>query len=179
MLSPRGLGIGFIDIHKILAHTIIARYSGGDKCNRIDIFCLYCMIERREANLATVLLSSFQRGVKPGRDTRLTLGPYIGRLAASLGVFDQYPRAQLIEDPPTIGYRIRDMCQARMVEARDPERWLAVGDVPEVRQRVRLPHVQAPPPPVRGRRHARPDYTLAQVIERQDRFDAALRFIIV
>ena len=50
-------------IHKILAHTIIARYSGTDKCNRIDLFCLYCMLEGREANIATVLYSAFQWGL--------------------------------------------------------------------------------------------------------------------
>ena len=98
-------------IHKIMAHTIVARFSGADKCNRIDLFCLYCMIQGHEANIATMLLSAIQRGVGQGRDTRLTLGPYIGRLAGRLGVYDRYPRRHLTMDFETIGYRIHDMRQ--------------------------------------------------------------------
>ena len=56
---------------------------------------------------------------------------------------------------------------------------MAVGDVPPIRLRVRLAHEQAPQPPVRGSRHARPDYTLADVIERQDHTDAVIRYLMV
>ena len=86
-------------IHRIIACTIAGRKSGNDKCNTVDLFCLYCILGHGEANLATVLLTGFKKGHRLG--AQLELGTYITRIAAYLGVFDRYPIEHLTPGPVT------------------------------------------------------------------------------
>ncbi|KAD5961049.1 hypothetical protein E3N88_12522 [Mikania micrantha] len=51
-------------IHRVLACTVIGRYSGEEKVNWMDLFCLYCMVRGREANVACVMAQSFARESK-------------------------------------------------------------------------------------------------------------------
>ncbi|KAI3797667.1 hypothetical protein L1987_32928 [Smallanthus sonchifolius] len=50
-------------IHRLLACTLIGRRSGIEKCSQLDLFCLYCIVGRREANLASILISSIAKGL--------------------------------------------------------------------------------------------------------------------
>ncbi|KAI3744489.1 hypothetical protein L1987_57571 [Smallanthus sonchifolius] len=113
-------------IHRILACTLIGRRSGIEKCSQLDLFRLYCIVGRREANLASILISSIARGRRRGPETRLELGPYITRLAECLGVFDRYPGRLLTPGPDTIPYGSVELRLVGIIAMDDPPRFMEI-----------------------------------------------------
>ncbi|MFS7913712.1 hypothetical protein Hanom_Chr02g00144861 [Helianthus anomalus] len=102
-------------VHKILASTLIGKYEG-DKVNQHSLFCLMCTVERRPANLASILAWLLARPKKGGGAARLYGGPYITMLAANLGVFADFPADR--------------MTMARIVTVTDPPAWTEVLPAP-------------------------------------------------
>ncbi|KAL8197905.1 hypothetical protein R6Q57_030096 [Mikania cordata] len=109
-------------IHKVLACTVVGRYSGEEKVNWIDLFCLYCMVRGREANMACVMAQSLARGRRDGGRARLDMGPYIYRIAEFLGVFDTYRPDLITLGPLTTAIDLRDLQRADICERDDPPR---------------------------------------------------------
>ncbi|KAM0014017.1 hypothetical protein Hdeb2414_s0039g00735311 [Helianthus debilis subsp. tardiflorus] len=107
-------------VRKILAATLIGKHEG-DKVNQHSLFFLMCMIERRPANLASILSWSLVRPKKGGGQARLYGGPYITMLAANLGVCVG-PAPSLME--------LRIFQLARIVTYTDPLAWSEVLPAP-------------------------------------------------
>ncbi|KAJ0431186.1 hypothetical protein HanIR_Chr17g0845661 [Helianthus annuus] len=62
-------------VHKILEATLIGRHEGDNKVNQHSLFCLMCMVERRPANLASILAWSLVRLKKGGgKSSSITYG---------------------------------------------------------------------------------------------------------
>ncbi|KAD5318069.1 hypothetical protein E3N88_18015 [Mikania micrantha] len=118
-------------IHRMVSCTLIGRRAGAEKCNQLDLFCMYNMISRRPANLACILLSSFARVRRGGATARLDPGPYIGMIAMRLGVYNRFPRRFLTEGPETRCYSLDDMRLAGMCPMDDPARWEPTRPAPE------------------------------------------------
>ncbi|KAL8239647.1 hypothetical protein R6Q59_016214 [Mikania micrantha] len=110
-------------IHRVLACTLIGRSSEEEKVNWIDLFCLYCMVTEREANVACVLATSLARDRRGGGRARLDMGPYIYRMAEYLGVFDRYRPDLMILGPLTTPTDMRDLRGVGILEKDDPSRW--------------------------------------------------------
>lgn len=110
-----------------------------------------------------IMLTSFVRGRHlKGASTRLSLGPYLIRLAERLGVFKRYHKEYFTEGPAT-----------RICELWDPQRWMSVRlgphtpppsgtdaaialhmGVPTHRQHLFIPHIRGHNCSVRwGSRH--------------------------
>jgi len=53
-------------IHRVLACTMIDRYSGEEKVSWIDLFCIYCIVQGREPNFGCLIAQSFNRGRRGG-----------------------------------------------------------------------------------------------------------------
>ncbi|KAD3640814.1 hypothetical protein E3N88_30037 [Mikania micrantha] len=119
-------------IHRVLACTVVGRSSGEEKVNWIDLFCLYCMVTGREANVACVLATSLARARRGGGRARLDMGPYIYRMAEYLGVFDRYRPDLMILGPLTTPIDLRDLQRAGIVERDNPPRWAGFMVGPQV-----------------------------------------------
>ncbi|KAD4584927.1 hypothetical protein E3N88_22528 [Mikania micrantha] len=132
-------------VHRMVSCTLIGRRAGAEKCNQLDLFCMYSMISRRPANLACILLSSFARIRRGGATARLDLGPYIGRIAFRLGVFNRFPRRFLTEVPETGRYSLDDMRLAGMCTMTDPPTWMPARPAPEIAPDVEVLQRQVPP----------------------------------
>ncbi|KAL8229653.1 hypothetical protein R6Q57_014553 [Mikania cordata] len=132
-------------IHRMVSCTLIGRRAGAEKCNQLDLFCMYSMISHRPANLACILLSSFARVLRGGATTRLDLGPYIGMIATRLGVFNRFPRRFLTVGPETGRYSLDDMRLAGMCAMDDPARWEPARPAPEGPPDVEELHRHLPP----------------------------------
>ncbi|KAL8224011.1 hypothetical protein R6Q57_019486 [Mikania cordata] len=91
-------------IHRVLACTVMGRYSGEEKVNWIDLFCLYCMVRMREDNLSCVLAQSFARRRRGGARAR-------------------YRPDLMTVGPVTIPIDLRDLRRAGICERYDPPRW--------------------------------------------------------
>ncbi|KAF5778200.1 hypothetical protein HanXRQr2_Chr12g0544741 [Helianthus annuus] len=117
-------------VHKILAATLIGRHEGDNKVNHHSLFCLMCMVENRPANLASVLAWSFVRPKKGGKDSRLFGGPYITRLAESLGVFADFPVERMRAGPAPSFMELGSLQQAGIVTYDDPPVWYEVLPAP-------------------------------------------------
>ena len=187
-------------IHRVLASTLIGRKSGAEKCNQLDVFCLYCIHEGRPANIATILLTSFTRVRRGGGSARIALGPYVFRIAQRLRVFDRYPAHFLTRGLLTIPFNLELMRLARMVEQDEPVRWVPTcqfvqvpppADAPamEAMQRGAPPHRQHAlfrgerPQRDHPLRAPRPDRITLEALwdhidERLDRSDRALRLLM-
>ncbi|KAI7744702.1 hypothetical protein M8C21_010517, partial [Ambrosia artemisiifolia] len=126
-------------LHRIIACTILARHDGQEKCSYRDLFVLHAIVTGTEVNIATILLTSLAKGRRAGHDVRLEMGPYIGQLAASLGVFDRYPRLLLTLGPGTDRYSLDEMRAAGMCPPDDPVHW---SEVPQARQPRRQRQVE-------------------------------------
>ncbi|MFS7934607.1 hypothetical protein Hanom_Chr05g00393551 [Helianthus anomalus] len=113
-------------VHKILAATLIGRHEGDNKVNQHSLFCLMCMVERRPANLASILAWSLARPKKGGRQSRLYGGPYIMMLAANLGIFADYPAERMHTGAAPSLMELRSFEMARIVTWDDPPAWEAV-----------------------------------------------------
>ncbi|KAJ0500299.1 hypothetical protein HanHA300_Chr11g0388041 [Helianthus annuus] len=116
----------------------MGRKGGEDKVSQNDLFCLYCIMNRIEVNLAIVMLASFARGRRKGGQARLPLGTYVTRLARHLGVTDIYAERLLTPGPITAEFGIEELRRAQMICLDEPLRWEAVKQGPSHRQRVRL-----------------------------------------
>ncbi|KAD7478312.1 hypothetical protein E3N88_01448 [Mikania micrantha] len=119
-------------IHRVLACIVVGRSSGEEKVNWIDLFCLYCMVTGREANVACVLATSLARARRGGGRARLDMGPYIYRMAEYLGVFDRYRPDLMILGPLTTPIDLRDLQRAGIVERDNPPRWAEFMVGPQV-----------------------------------------------
>jgi len=69
-------------------------YDGIEKVNKLDLFILYCILTRKETNLATIILSVFDRAHR-GSTSRLALGQVIAHMAEHLRVYQRYPTSTL------------------------------------------------------------------------------------
>ncbi|MFS8024473.1 hypothetical protein Hanom_Chr16g01463661 [Helianthus anomalus] len=169
-------------VHKILASTLIGKHEG-DKVNQHSLFCLMCMVERRPANLASILAWSLARPKKWGGTARLYGGSYITMLAANLGVFTDFPAEKMTEGPAPSLMELRSLHLARIVTVTDPPAWTKVLPRPPlpdptaeeaahtaIPQRIRAP-LQRNQLPARERpvRRPRPEpLTLEAVYGRMD-----------
>ncbi|KAJ0757570.1 hypothetical protein HanOQP8_Chr04g0147661 [Helianthus annuus] len=113
-------------VHKILAATLIGRHEGDNKVNHHSLFCLMCMVERRPANLASILAWSLVRPKKGGGNSRLYGGPYIMRLAERLGVFADYPAERMHTGLAPSLMELNSFQQARIITYDDPPVWSEV-----------------------------------------------------
>ncbi|KAK1419649.1 hypothetical protein QVD17_28883 [Tagetes erecta] len=119
-------------IHKILSCTIIARKSGEDKVTLRDLFCMLCIVEGRTVNFASLLAWSFARGRRGGARAGLDMGPYITRIAESLGVFDRYDRELMTKGPNTIYFGTRELRKAGIWTYTEPPQWEHAIQGPQV-----------------------------------------------
>ncbi|KAJ0565385.1 hypothetical protein HanIR_Chr06g0262051 [Helianthus annuus] len=117
---------------KILSTTLVGRKSGENKAHWIELFILMCHVENREMNLATVLADSFSGGRRGGHRAGLAMGPYITRIALSLGVFDKYIPRFLHEGPKTMMFGIKELQQAGIVSYTEPYGWEPIRQGPQV-----------------------------------------------
>ncbi|KAL8199730.1 hypothetical protein R6Q57_013298 [Mikania cordata] len=132
-------------VHRMVSCTLIGRRAGAEKCNQLDLLCMYNMISSRPANLACILLSSFARVRRGGATARLDMEPYIGRIALRLGVFHRFPRRFLTEGPKTGRYSLDDMRLAGMCSMADPATWMPARPAPERTLDVEVLQRQVPP----------------------------------
>ncbi|KAM0007650.1 hypothetical protein Hdeb2414_s0136g00808731 [Helianthus debilis subsp. tardiflorus] len=128
-------------MHKILTSTLIGKHEG-DKVNQHSLFCLMCMVERRPANLASILAWSLARPKKGGGTARLYGGPYITMLAANLGVFTDFPADRMTLGPVPSLMELRSLQLVRIVTVTDPLAWSEV-----------LPAPPSPDPTAEGAAH--------------------------
>ncbi|KAJ0454388.1 hypothetical protein HanIR_Chr15g0739491 [Helianthus annuus] len=142
-------------IHRIIACTVMGRKGGEDKVSQNDLFCLYCIMTRKEVNLAAVMLTSFARGRRKGGQARLPLGTYVTRLARHLGVTDVYEERLLTPGPVTVEFGVEELRRAQMICLDEPLRWEAVKQGPPHRQRVRLQSERPPSAHPRAQRQVR------------------------
>ncbi|KAD5802902.1 hypothetical protein E3N88_14262 [Mikania micrantha] len=177
-------------VHRMVSCTLIGRRAGVEKCNQLDLLCMYSMISRRPANLACILLSSFARIRRGGATARLDLGPYIGRIALRLGVFNRFPRRFLTEGPETGRYSLDDMRLAGMCSMADPATWMPARPAPErtpdvevlqrqvppERQRI-LHRAERPPQTFPLRQPRPPRITLESLWEEQQRLGQMMRLL--
>ncbi|KAF5800536.1 hypothetical protein HanXRQr2_Chr07g0317071 [Helianthus annuus] len=116
-------------VHKILCSTLIGKHEG-DKVNQHSLFCLMCMVERRPANLASILAWSLARPKKGGSTARLYGGPYITLLAANLGVFARFPADRMTAGPAPSLVELRSLQLAGIVTFIEPLAWTEVLPAP-------------------------------------------------
>ncbi|KAF5757326.1 hypothetical protein HanXRQr2_Chr17g0825301 [Helianthus annuus] len=116
-------------VHKILCSTLIGKHEG-DKVNQHSLFCLMCMVERRPANLASILAWSLARPKKGGGTARLYGGSYITMLAANLGVFAEFPAERMTEGPAPSLVELRSLQLARIVTFIEPLAWTEILPAP-------------------------------------------------
>ncbi|KAM0067583.1 hypothetical protein Hdeb2414_s0002g00062981 [Helianthus debilis subsp. tardiflorus] len=100
------------------------------KVNQHSLFCLMCMVERRPANLASILAWSVARPKKGGGTARLYGGPYITMLAANLGVFTDFPAERMTEGPAPSLVELRSLQLARIVTFIEPLAWTEILSAP-------------------------------------------------
>ncbi|KAJ0520600.1 hypothetical protein HanIR_Chr10g0461211 [Helianthus annuus] len=155
-------------ILKVLATTIVARRSGENKANWLDLFALMCMVEKRNWNLASFFAWSCNRPRRGGNRAAMDLGPYITRLATNLGALTKYKLEQMRESFPTTYWSVRDLQLASILSYSDPPEWefkqgaqvqppagteaanTLQGAFPPRQQRPRQRHeIQAPQHPLR------------------------------
>ncbi|KAJ0430957.1 hypothetical protein HanRHA438_Chr17g0839181 [Helianthus annuus] len=117
-------------VHKILASTLIGRHEGDNKVNQHSLFCLMCMVERRPANLVSILAWSLVRPKKGGGKARLYGGPYITMLASNLGIFADFPPERMRTGLAPSLMELRSFQMARIVTYDDPPVWSEVLPAP-------------------------------------------------
>ena len=177
-------------LHRIIVCTLGARYMGLEKVTQFDLFILYCLIGRRPANLAMILISSLVRVQGRGRGSRLVMGTYIGQLAESLGIFEDYPRETLHPGPTAQHYSFLDMQQMGVCPLDLPARFglvrpLIPVPVPEHIAPDEVPVIGAiqPPQPRHGGRPVQvpvppppppPPATLETLLAGQERIEGEL-----
>ncbi|KAJ0557343.1 hypothetical protein HanIR_Chr07g0324101 [Helianthus annuus] len=110
-------------ILKVLTTTIVARRSGENKANWLDLFALMCMVEKRNWNLASFLAWSCNRPRRGGNQAAMDLGPYITRLETNLGAFTKYKLEQMRENVPTTYWSVGDLQLAGILSYSDPSEW--------------------------------------------------------
>ncbi|KAM0018877.1 hypothetical protein Hdeb2414_s0026g00679111 [Helianthus debilis subsp. tardiflorus] len=89
-----------------------------------------CMVERRPANLASILAWSLARPKKGGDTARLYGGPYITMLAANLGVFAEFPADRMTAGPAPSLVELRNLQLARIVTFTEPLAWTEILSAP-------------------------------------------------
>ncbi|MFS7896804.1 hypothetical protein Hanom_Chr00s005851g01730981 [Helianthus anomalus] len=124
---------------RCLATTLVGRKSGENKANWIELFVLMCRVQRREFNLATVLVDSISRGRRGGGRARLDMGPYITRIASHLGVLDVYRPEFLHRGPTTVIFGLEDLQKAGIASWEPPYGWEPLREGPPVQPRQRGP----------------------------------------
>ncbi|KAJ0726574.1 hypothetical protein HanPI659440_Chr12g0471851 [Helianthus annuus] len=90
-------------LHKNLSATLVGRGTSENKVNHVELFCLMCLTENRPANVASVLAWSMKRTWRGGTGAGIYCGPYVTKIAGSLGVFNRYP-AGLMRKGPTLSW---------------------------------------------------------------------------
>ncbi|KAI3821111.1 hypothetical protein L1987_08668 [Smallanthus sonchifolius] len=113
-------------IHKILTATLVGRGSGENKINQVDLFCLLCMVEQRPANVASIIAWSMKRTWRGGPDAGIYMGPYVTRIAESLGVFDKYEARYLKDRPVTVMMGVRELHYAGILSMHEPPSWESI-----------------------------------------------------
>ncbi|MFS7973447.1 hypothetical protein Hanom_Chr09g00856651 [Helianthus anomalus] len=124
---------------RLLATTLVGRKSGENKANWIELFILMCRVQRREFNLATVLVDSISRGRRGGNRARLDMGPYITRIASHLGVLDIYQPQFLHRGPTTAIFGLEDLQKAGIASWEAPYGWEPIREGPPVQPPQRGP----------------------------------------
>ncbi|XP_076901115.1 uncharacterized protein LOC143555456 [Bidens hawaiensis] len=120
-------------LQRIVAYTIASRHSGRDKCSNFDLLCLLSMINSREANITMLLLTSFARVQSiHGASAQLALGPYITRIAETLGVFDRYPTDYFTLGPATQPFPLADTQRIGICTYDNPPVLIPVRQGPQV-----------------------------------------------
>ena len=165
-------------ILKMLATTVVARKSGENKANWLDIFALMCMVEKRNWNLASFFAWSFNRPRRGGKRAALDMGPYITRLARNIRALTKYKLTEMNVGMPTVRWGVLDLQLAGILTQSDPPEWNHEVGAPPQRQPVPRERRAVPPPrPVRPPRpnpftpEAAFDYTQ----ERLDQMDSRMR----
>ncbi|KAI3732623.1 hypothetical protein L1987_63830 [Smallanthus sonchifolius] len=118
-------------IHKILTATLVGRGSGENKINQVDLFCLLCMVEQRPANVASIIAWSMKRTWRGGPDAGVYMGPYVTRIAESLGVFDKYEARYLKDGPVTVMMGVRELQYAGILSMHEPPSWEPIRAGPQ------------------------------------------------
>ncbi|MFS8016762.1 hypothetical protein Hanom_Chr15g01372361 [Helianthus anomalus] len=105
---------------------------------------MMCMIENRPANLASVLAWSMKRTWRGGVGAGIYRGPYVTRIAESLGVFTRYPAKRMRKGPTSTrvwGYlrgiqlrrrRLKELQGSDIVTLTEPVEWEPIKQGPQV-----------------------------------------------
>ena len=110
-------------ILKALATTVVARKSGENKANWLDIFALMCMVEKRNWNLASFFAWSCNRPRRGGKRAAMDLGPYIARLAQNIRALTKYKIEQKNVGIPTVRWDVANLHLAGILTQSDPPEW--------------------------------------------------------
>ena len=100
-------------LHWLITNTVQARNESREKVVYGDLLCLYCMIMKRPANVAYILLTRLARQRKEG--AHLCDEPFITTLARSLHVLDTMMPLDLGLGPETEPFPIYDMHQIPLI----------------------------------------------------------------
>ncbi|KAF5755477.1 hypothetical protein HanXRQr2_Chr17g0803231 [Helianthus annuus] len=133
-------------ILKALATTVVARKSGENKANWLDIFALMCMVEKRNRNLASFFAWSCNRPRRGGKWAAMDLGPYIARLARNVRALTKYKLEQMHESFPTVHWSVADLQLAGVLTSSDPPEWNHSQGAPPARQPVPRQRREVPVP---------------------------------
>ncbi|KAJ0588662.1 hypothetical protein HanIR_Chr04g0177271 [Helianthus annuus] len=135
---------------------IVARKSGENKANWLEIFALMCMVEKRNWNLASFFAWSCNRPRRGGKRAAMDLGPYIARLARNIRALTKYKLEQMHEGMPTVRWDVADLQLEGILTHSDPPEWNFAQGAPPPRQPAPRQRraVLAPQQPVR---QPRPD----------------------
>ncbi|KAI3816629.1 hypothetical protein L1987_16332 [Smallanthus sonchifolius] len=105
--------------------------SGENKIKQVDLFCLLCMVEQRPANVASIIAWSMKRTWRGGPDAGIYMGPYVTRIAESLGVFDKYEARYLKDGPFTVMMGVRELQFAGILSMHEPPSWEPIRAGPQ------------------------------------------------
>ncbi|KAJ0884151.1 hypothetical protein HanPSC8_Chr10g0430081 [Helianthus annuus] len=98
----------------------------------MDLFCLYCLVNKKEANLGTILLPQFVKGKRQGAEAKLELGTYVTRITIANDVFERYLEPHLTVGPATEPFDVDSLKLTGVVEIDEPIRWKTVKMSPQV-----------------------------------------------
>ncbi|KAI3787378.1 hypothetical protein L1987_41810 [Smallanthus sonchifolius] len=86
---------------------------------------------QRPTNVASIIAWSMKRTWRGGPDAGIYMGPYVTRIAESLGVFDKYEARYLKDGPVTVMMGVRELQYAGILSMHEPPSWEPIRARPQ------------------------------------------------
>ncbi|KAM0067884.1 hypothetical protein Hdeb2414_s0002g00066531 [Helianthus debilis subsp. tardiflorus] len=119
-------------LHESLSATLVGRGTSENEVDHVELFCMMCMIENRSANLASVLAWSIKRTWRGGAGDGIYCGPYVMRIAESLGVFTRCPANVTRKGPISTWISLKELQGSGIVTLIEPIEWEPIKQGPQV-----------------------------------------------